>query len=58
MSFCEFGTVDGVLLLYDPVHDEVFVKGSGLVVMTNDRWLYGYCRLRKLIKLEKQRGLI
>jgi hypothetical protein len=40
MCFSVFGTVGEVLLLYDCVHDEVFIDGSGLVLMANGRWLF------------------
>ena len=40
MVFCVFGTVGEVDLLYDVVHDEVFIDGSGLVLMANGVWLF------------------
>lgn len=40
MVFCVFGTVGEVDLLYDSVHDEVFIDGSGLVLMANGVWLF------------------
>ena len=37
-----YDTVNGVRLLWDTVHDEVYLEGSGLVVMVNDRWVVPY----------------
>ena len=35
-----------VVLLHDLVHDEVFIEGTGLVVMVCGRWLYSWRELR------------
>ena len=40
MVFCFFCIVGEVDLLYDSVHDEVFIDGSGLVLMANGVWLF------------------
>lgn len=37
-----------VELLYDSVHDEVFIGGSGLVLMINGRWCYSESELRDI----------
>ena len=34
-----FGEFSGIRLLWDTVHDEVYLEGSGLVVMSNNRWV-------------------
>ena len=40
MVYLVFGTVGEVDFLYDVVHDEVFIDGSGLVLMANGVWLF------------------
>lgn len=40
MVYCVFCTIGEVDLLYDCVHDELFVDGSGLVLMANGRWCF------------------
>ena len=40
MVYSVFSTVGEIDLLYDVVHDEVFIDGSGLVLMANGRWLF------------------
>jgi hypothetical protein len=40
MVYSVFGTVGEVVLLYDVVHDEVFIDGSGLVLMANGCWCF------------------
>lgn len=41
-----YGELCGIRLLWDVVHDEVYLDGSGLVVMCNNRWLYEFKELQ------------
>lgn len=44
------GYAYGLPLSYDSVHDEVFVKCSGLVVMTGNVWLFSEEELFELLE--------
>ena len=45
-----YGWLFGVPLLYDEVHDEVFLKNTGLVVQCNGGWCFSDDELREIIK--------
>ena len=41
-----FGSLFGVPLCYDVVHDEVYLAGTGLVLLQNGVWCYSDEELR------------
>ena len=39
-----------IKLIKDNHHDEVFIEKTGLIVIENNRWLYGYSTLVAIAK--------
>lgn len=48
MGFVTFMVIGEISLLYDTVHDEVFIDGSGLVLMINGRWCFSESELKDI----------
>ena len=53
-----FGWLCGVPLLCDLVHDEVFLAGTGLVVLCNGRWCFSEEELLELVRVYKRDGWV
>ncbi len=55
MSVVEcYDTLFGVKLSFDECHDEVYLAGTGLVVMVNSRWCFTMDELRFICKCYRE----